>query len=161
VVVENVYRLMQEEDLEPKEAAIKAMGQVTGPIIATTLVLLAVFVPVGFMPGISGQLYRQFAVTICTAVVISTINALTLSPALCAVLLKKTVPPRRGPLAWFNRFLDGSRKGYLAGSRWLIRHLAVACLLLAAVYGSTWFIFSRSHTSFLPKEDMGYFFMNV
>ncbi len=161
VVVENVYRIMQEEKLAPAPAAIKAMAQVSGPIVATSLVLLAVFVPVGFMPGITGQLYRQFAVTICTAVIISMINALTLSPALCAVLLKESPPPRGGPLAWFNRVLDISRRGYLAGSGWLIRHLGLGLLLLAAVYGGTWLIFSRTHTSFLPREDMGYFYMDV
>ncbi|HFQ82354.1 MAG TPA: efflux RND transporter permease subunit, partial [Desulfobacterales bacterium] len=87
VVVENVHRVMNEEGLAPKEASIRAMKQVTGPIIATTLVLLAVFVPVGFMPGITGQLYRQFAVTICTSVLISSICALSLSPAMCATVL--------------------------------------------------------------------------
>jgi len=102
VVVENVYRVMDKRKLSAKAATIHAMGQVTGPIIATTLVLLAVFVPVGFMPGITGQLYKQFAVTICTAVVISAINALTLSPALCAVLLKTPKIPQHGPLAWFT-----------------------------------------------------------
>ena len=161
VVVENVYRLMEDEKLEPRPAAIKAMAQVSGPIVATSLVLLAVFVPVGFMPGITGQLYRQFAVTICTAVVISMINALTLSPALCAVLLKKSPPPRHGPLAWFNRMLVASRRGYLAGSGWLIRHLGLGFLLLAVVYGATGLLFNRTHTSFLPPEDMGYFYMNV
>lgn len=162
VVVENVYRIIEEEKLKPPAAAAKAMRQVSGPIVATSLVLLAVFVPVGFMPGITGQLYRQFAVTICTAVVISMINALTLSPALCAVLLKETTTlPRRGPLAWFNRLLDTSRRGYLAGSGWLIRHLLVGFLLLIAVYGSTWLLFSRTHTSFLPREDMGYFFVDI
>ncbi len=83
IVVENVQRLMDEEDLEPKEATAKAMEQIGGAVIATTLVLLAVFVPVGFMPGITGELYQQFAVTISVAVAISSINALTLSPALC------------------------------------------------------------------------------
>ena len=161
VVVENVYRLMEEENLEPGPAAIKAMAQVSGPIVATSLVLLAVFVPVGFMPGITGQLYRQFAVTICTAVVISMINALTLSPALCAVLLRKGAPPRHGPLAWFNRMLAASRRGYLAGSGWLIRHLGMGFLLLLAVYGVTGFLFTHTHTSFLPSEDMGYYYMDI
>ena len=107
VVVENVQRVMQEENLGPRDAAIKAMGQVTGPIISTTLVLLAVFVPVGFIPGITGQLYKQFAVTISTAVLLSALNALTLSPALCATFLR---PPRtitRGPLAWFSSSFSG------------------------------------------------------
>jgi hydrophobe/amphiphile efflux-1 (HAE1) family protein len=161
VVVENVYRVMDKRKLGAKAATIHAMGQVTGPIIATTLVLLAVFVPVGFMPGITGQLYKQFAVTICTAVVISAINALTLSPALCAVLLKAPKIPQRGPLAWFNRALGASRNMYVAGAAWLIRRLVVALLLFVGVLGAAWFIFSHSPTSFLPQEDQGVFFINV
>jgi hydrophobe/amphiphile efflux-1 (HAE1) family protein len=137
------------------------MGQVTGPIIATTLVLLAVFVPVGFMPGITGQLYKQFAVTICVAVVISAINALTLSPALCAVLLKEPKIPQRGPLAWFNRTLAASRGAYTAGAAWLIRRLVVALLIFLSVIGGAWFLFSRTPASFLPQEDLGAFFFNA
>ncbi len=161
VVVENVYRVMDKRKLSAKAATIHAMGQVTGPIIATTLVLLAVFVPVGFMPGITGQLYKQFAVTICTAVVISAINALTLSPALCAVLLKSPKIPKHGPLAWFNRALEASRNMYVVGAAWLIRRLAVALLLLVGVLGAAWFLFSHSPTSFLPQEDQGVFFINT
>jgi hydrophobe/amphiphile efflux-1 (HAE1) family protein len=161
VVVENVYRVMDKRKLGAKAATIHAMGQVTGPIVATTLVLLAVFVPVGFMPGITGQLYKQFAVTICTAVVISAINALTLSPALCAVLLKAPKIPKHGPLAWFNRALETSRNMYVAGAAWLIRKLIVAFLLFAGVIGAAWFFFSHSPTSFLPQEDQGVFFINT
>ncbi len=161
VVVENVYRVMDKRKLGAKAATIHAMGQVTGPIVATTLVLLAVFVPVGFMPGITGQLYKQFAVTICTAVVISGINALTLSPALCAVLLKAPKIPKHGPLAWFNRALETSRNMYVAGAAWLIRKLIVAFLLFAGVIGAAWFFFSHSPTSFLPQEDQGVFFINT
>jgi hydrophobe/amphiphile efflux-1 (HAE1) family protein len=161
VVVENVYRVMDKRKLTAKAATIHAMGQVTGPIVATTLVLLAVFVPVGFMPGITGQLYKQFAVTICTAVVISAVNALTLSPALCAVLLKAPKIPKYGPLAWFNRALEASRNMYVAGSTWLIRKLAVALLIFVSVLGAGWFIFNHSAASFLPQEDQGVFFINT
>jgi len=161
VVVENVYRVMDKRKLSAKPATIHAMGQVTGPIIATTLVLLAVFVPVGFMPGITGRLYKQFAVTICTAVVISAINALTLSPALCAVLLKTPKIPQHGPLAWFNRALEASRNMYVAGAAWLIRRLVVALLLFVSVLGAAWFLFNHSPTSFLPQEDQGAFFINI
>jgi hydrophobe/amphiphile efflux-1 (HAE1) family protein len=161
VVVENVYRVMDKRKLGAKAATIHAMGQVTGPIVATTLVLLAVFVPVGFMPGITGQLYKQFAVTICTAVVISAINALTLSPALCAVLLKAPKIPKHGPLAWFNRALETSRNMYVAGAAWLIRKLIIAFLLFAGVIGAAWIFFSHSPTSFLPQEDQGVFFINT
>ena len=161
VVVENVYRVMDKRKLSAKAATIHAMGQVTGPIIATTLVLLAVFVPVGFMPGITGQLYKQFAVTICTAVVISAINALTLSPALCAVLLKTPKIPQHGPLAWFNRALDASRNGYVAGASFLIRRLAVTGLLFIGIIGTAWFLFNHSPASFLPQEDQGVIFINM
>ena len=161
IVVENVYRIMEKRKLGPKAATMRAMGQVTGPIIATTLVLLAVFVPVGFMPGITGQLYKQFAVTICTAVVISAINALTLSPALCAVLLREPKDIRRGPLSWFNRALEVSRNVYVASTAWLIRRLFVALLIFIGVIGAGYFLFSRTPSSFLPPEDQGAFFYNA
>ena len=161
VVVENVYRVMDKRKLSPKAATIPAMGQVTGPIIATTLVLLAVFVPVGFMPGITGQLYKQFAVTICTSVVISAINALSLSPALCAVLLREPKVIRRGPLAWFNRALEASRNIYVASAAWLIRRLIVALTIFVGVLGAGYFLFTHTPTSFLPQEDKGAFFINA
>jgi hydrophobe/amphiphile efflux-1 (HAE1) family protein len=161
VVVENVYRVMDKRKLSPKAATIVAIGQVTGPIVATTLVLLAVFVPVGFMPGITGQLYKQFAVTTCTAMVISAINALTLSPALCAVLLKEPKVIRRGPMAWFNRALEASRNIYVTSITWLIRRLIVALVILVGVLGAAYFLFTHSPTSFLPQEDQGAFFINA
>jgi multidrug efflux pump len=161
VVVENVHRVMQEEGLGVKDATIRAMGQVTGPIIATTLVLFAVFVPVGFMPGITGQLYRQFAVTICTSVLISAICALSLSPAMCATVLRSPKPHTRGPFGWFNRGLAASRNAYIAGSNFLIRRILVALVLLAGVLAAAGLFFKHSPTSFLPQEDQGYFFMNV
>ncbi len=161
VVVENVHRVMHEEGLAPRAAAIRAMSQVTGPIIATTLVLLAVFVPVGFMPGITGQLYRQFAVTICTAVLISSICALSLSPAMCATVLRPPRPHTRGPFGWFNRFLETARRSYIRGSSFLIRRIFLALLLLVLIFGASVFLFTHSPTSFLPQEDQGYFFMNV
>jgi len=161
VVVENVYRIMENRKLGPKAATMRAMGQVTGPIVATTLVLLAVFVPVGFMPGISGQLYKQFAVTLCTSVVISAICALTLSPALCATLLRPTIPVRRGPLAWFNRALDTSRKVYVFGASWLIRRLLVVLLVFIGIFGASYFLLISRPISFLPQEDQGWFFVNI
>jgi HAE1 family hydrophobic/amphiphilic exporter-1 len=161
VVVENVYRLQEEEGLSPKEAAIKGMEEITGPVIATTLVLLAIFVPIIFMPGITGGLYKQFGVTLCVSVVISTICALTLSPALCAVFLKKTKPHRRGPFAWFNMFLGGSRTVYTSVVGWLIRHLAVAVLFFVIIAGGAWFFAGHLPTSFLPQEDKGGFFCDV
>ena len=161
VVVENAQRVMMEEKLPAKEASIKAMEQVTGPVIATTLVLLAVFVPVGFLPGITGRLYQEFAVTISTAVVLSTVNALTLSPALCATLLKPSEGPQRGPLAWFGRLLAASRNGYVAVASWMVRRLVVAGLLILLISTAAYFLFVTRPTSFLPKEDQGVFYVNV
>ncbi len=167
VVVENVFRVMAEEGLPPREATVRAMQQVTGPVVATTLVLLAVFVPVGFMPGITGELYRQFAVTICTAVLLSSVCALSLSPAMCVTVLRSRSGPfgrgpfGRGPFGWFNRGLDLARRGYVRGTGFLVRRLAVAVLLLAAVLAAAWYLFDKSPRAFLPNEDQGYFFINV
>ena len=161
VVVENVQRVLQEEGLSPREATLKSMKQVTGPVIATTLVLLAVFVPVGFMPGITGKLYQQFAVTICIAVLLSSVNALTLTPALCALLLRPVKVAARGPLAWFSALLNGSRNVYLKGVSFLVRRMVVAGLLFIAIGGVTYKLFVNTPTSFLPDEDQGYYFVDV
>jgi hydrophobe/amphiphile efflux-1 (HAE1) family protein len=161
LVVENVYRLMDQEKMSPKPATIKAMGQVTGPIVATTLVLLSVFVPVAFMPGITGELYKQFAVTISVAVVISSLNALSLSPALCAVLLKKPKIAQSGPFAWFNRALDFSRKKYTTGAAWLIRRLVIAVFVYVVIVAAASLLAGYGHSSFLPQEDQGVVFINT
>ena len=130
VVVENVERVMEEEPgLSPAEATKKAMAEITAPIVAITLVLLSVFVPVAFIPGISGELFRQFAVTISVAMLISALNALTLSPALCAVFLRHR-GPRRGPMGWVLRRIDNVRNGYAAVVRRLVR---VSVLGLVAI----------------------------
>ncbi len=161
VVVENVHRIMEEEKLGAKEATVKAMTQVTGPVVATTLVLLAIFVPVAFMPGITGMLYKQFGVTLCISVVISTICALTLSPALCSLLLKEPKPHRHGPLGWFNTLLGFSRNTYTSIVGWLIRHLIIGILLFLIVVGGAWFFSGHIPSSFLPQEDKGVFFIDV
>ncbi|WP_319777873.1 multidrug efflux RND transporter permease subunit [Maridesulfovibrio sp.] len=161
VVVENVQRLMAEEGLPAKQASLKSMEQVTGPVIATTLVLLAVFVPVGFLPGITGQLYRQFAVTICVAVLLSSVNALSLSPALCSLLLRAPKTIQRGPLAWFNTALNGSRNIYLRVAGWLTRKFLVALLILGILSIASWKLFDVLPTSFLPKEDKGFIIVDV
>lgn len=161
VVVENVQRVMNEEGLPAHEATVKAMEQVTGPVIATTLVLLAVFVPVGFLPGITGKLYQEFAVTISTAVVLSTINALTLSPALCATILRPGKVIERGPLAWFGRLLAASRERYVVAATWLVRRLAIAGIILAVTVAAGYLLFISRPTSFLPKEDQGMFYVNA
>ena len=132
MVTENTTRLMEDEGLPPKEAAVKAMEEITGPVIATTLVLLAVFVPTAFMGGITGQLYRQFALTISGAVMISTINALTLSPALCGLLLRPA--PDGGsrflPFRLFNKAFDRTTAGYGFVIRLAVRFAFIPLLLL-------------------------------
>jgi hydrophobe/amphiphile efflux-1 (HAE1) family protein len=161
VVVENVQRVMEEEPgIHPAEAAHKAMAQVTGPIISTTLVLIAVFLPVAFLPGITGQLYRQFAITITASVTISALNALTLSPALCAVFLR---PPRegRGPFRYFNRALDKTRNSYSSVNRLLARRSLVAGLIILVAAGLAVWQFSRTPTAFIPNEDQGVLFANI
>ena len=158
VVVERVLHLMEHEHLDHKAATIKAMEQVSSAIIATTLVLLAIFVPIGFMGGIVGKIYQQFAVSISAAVLFSAVNALTLSPALCAAMLQVIKPKQHGPLRWFNTGLDRARNGYVATSSRLARRLMLTVTVLAAVIGGAFLIAKSSPTSFLPDEDQGIIF---
>lgn len=161
IVVENVQRVMKEEGAPVLEATRRTMEQVTGPIVATTLVLAALFVPIGFLAGITGQLYRQFAVTILVTIVFSTINALTLSPALCVLMLR---PPRedRGRLfRAFNESLDISRGWYLGLLKRLGRRLLLSTVGLVAVFGGIYGLFRVLPTGFIPSEDLGYLFVNV
>ncbi|MEX0328976.1 MAG: efflux RND transporter permease subunit [Ruegeria sp.] len=161
VVVENVERIIADEGLPPAEATRKAMGQITGPVIATTLVLLAVFVPVTFMPGISGRLYSQFAVTISTAVVISSINALTLSPALCGLVLQARSGPPKGLLALFEKFIGTVRSGYVAIVRKLLILPVISLGIIAALAAGTGTIMSNTSSGFIPLEDNGYLFVDI
>jgi hydrophobe/amphiphile efflux-1 (HAE1) family protein len=161
VVVENVERVMAEEpDLPPKEATKKAMRQITGPVIAISLVLLSVFVPVGFIPGVSGSLFRQFAVTISVAMLISAINALTLSPALCGVFLRHH-GRTRGPLGLVLSGIDRVRDGYAAVVHRLLRISIVSVLLIIVAGVGIWGLALRTPTGFLPEEDQGAFFVAV
>jgi hydrophobe/amphiphile efflux-1 (HAE1) family protein len=161
VVVENVERVIEEEpDLTPAEATKKAMRQITAPVIAITLVLLSVFAPIAFVPGLSGLLFRQFAVTISAAMLISAVNALTLSPALCSVFLRHT-GRRRGIMARILRGIDYARDGYAAIVRRLVR-VSVVSLALVALFGLGVFGLARiTPTSFLPEEDQGAFMISV
>ncbi|MGH7232888.1 MAG: efflux RND transporter permease subunit, partial [Nitrospiraceae bacterium] len=156
VVVENVERHLA-AGLPPKAAAKKAMDEVTGPVIAIVLVLCSVFVPVGFLAGITGQLYKQFAITIALSVTISGVVALTLSPALCALVLKPSHGPRRGVFGVFNRFFDWTQARYTAGVGTVLKR----SMLSLAVFGVIAFIavglFRTIPSSFLPDEDQGYF----
>lgn len=161
VVVENVQRLMNEEGLPPREATRKAMDEITGPVIATTLVLLAVFVPVAFMPGITGRLYQQFSVTICVAVVISSINALTLAPALAAMLFKPGAGTPRGPLKWFAALVDRSRDGYVKVVALMLRRLVLSTLLFGLFLVAAGGLFRAAPSGFLPYEDKLAFFVDL
>ncbi|MBP8283868.1 MAG: efflux RND transporter permease subunit, partial [Chromatiaceae bacterium] len=161
VVVENVQRLMLEEGLERREATLKAMEQVTGPIISTTLVLFAIFAPVAFLPGITGGLFQQFSVTIATAVAISALNALTLSPMLCALFLGTPKEAKRGPFAWFNKGLDRTRNGYVRLVGLIARRSIVAGLLVILVGGAAVMILGRLPTGFIPNEDQGVLFADI
>jgi len=155
VVVENVERVMEEEpDLPPKEATKKAMAQITGPVVAISLVLLSVFVPVAFIPGLSGTLFRQFAVTISVSMILSAIVALTLSPALCGLFLRHS-GRRRGPIGWILGGIDRVRNGY---SWMVVRLLRLAALAVVVVVASAIGIFllgKITPTGFLPEEDQG------
>jgi HAE1 family hydrophobic/amphiphilic exporter-1 len=161
VVVEGVERHI-EAGLAPKDAALKAMEELSGPVVGIALVLSAVFVPTAFIPGITGRLYQQFAVTIAISVLLSAFNALTLSPALAALLLR----PRqrsRGPLRrffdWFNRLFERMSDGYVRWSAALIRKAVVALALLGVFSAAAVFLSNRVPSSFLPDEDQGYAFV--
>jgi HAE1 family hydrophobic/amphiphilic exporter-1 len=161
IVVENVERIIAEEGLSPKEATEKAMGQITTPVIATTLVLLAVFVPTIFMPGITGRLYSQFAVTISVAVVISSINALTLSPALCGLILKARGGPPTGILAWFDRGIGRLRDGYVGVVSGLLPRSLFGLAGVVLAIGLIVVLNGRLPKGFLPLEDQGYLMVDV
>ena len=162
VVVENVERVMEENPgLSAAEAARRAMGEITGAIVAITLVLLSVFVPVAFIPGLSGQLFQQFAVAVSVSMVISAINALTLSPALCAVLLKPHHGPKRGILGYISRTIDKGRDGYAYVAGHIARRAIIGLALLAVAFVATGFLFRVVPTGFLRAEDQGAFFTEI
>jgi len=158
VVVENVSRLIEEKGMGSMEAAIEGMREVVGPIIATTLVLMAVFVPVAFMPGTTGQLYKQFALTIAISVGISAINALTLSPALCALLLG---PEKKH--GWFfrkfNQTFNWCTNVYVGWVKGLIKLWVIVALVFVGLLGVTYYLFHVVPTGFVPDEDQGYFYV--
>ncbi|MBI9078740.1 MAG: multidrug efflux RND transporter permease subunit [Pseudodesulfovibrio sp.] len=163
VVVEATQRIIDDEGLSPKDATKKAMTEVTGPIIASTLVLIAVFIPVAFMGGITGQLYKQFALTLSVSVGISSINALTLSPALSALLLRP-YKPVGGPLGWFfgkfNMVFDAVTKKYNAAVAALVKRSFMAIAVVAVLIVGCGGLFSILPSSFVPDEDQGYIIVN-
>ncbi len=161
IVVENTDRLMTEEGMEPRPAAIKAMEEIGGAVVATTLVLLAVFVPTAFMGGITGQLYRQFALTISGATIISSINALTLSPALCALILRKEKGKPNILFRWFNWAFEHTTNGYMTIVRGFLRKSFISLIMAAAIAGISIKWFGNLPSSFLPLEDQGYAYISA
>ncbi|MGB0084443.1 MAG: multidrug efflux RND transporter permease subunit [Rhodomicrobiaceae bacterium] len=160
VVVENVERVMEEHPgLSPADATKRAMREITAPIIAITLVLLSVFAPVAFIPGISGELFRQFAVTVAVSMFLSAINALTLSPALCAILLKPHHGPRRGIIGWVMRSIDRIRDAYGAAVARLVRISIIGLAFVAASMFGVVSLSKLTPTGFLPEDDQGAFFV--
>ncbi len=161
VVVENVERIMTEEGLGPRDATRKAMGQIFGAIIAITLVLCAVFLPMTFFGGSVGAIYRQFAVTLILTILFSVLMALTLTPALCASLLQNSpgheMVPTSGFLGWFNRFFSKTTKRYRSGVGGVVKRTGRYMLLYGGLLGIVGWLFVQLPTSFLPEEDQGYF----
>jgi len=161
VVVENAVRLMAEKGWDARKAISEGMLEVTGPVIATTMVLLAVFVPTLMMPGLTGRLYKQFAITISIATVFSSLNALTLSPALCRLLLKPASPPKFFLFVQFNRMMAAATKRFTVGVTGMLRKSALVMVVFAVLLGATYLGFMSLPGGFLPDEDQGYFFMNA
>jgi len=162
VVVENCTRLIDEEGMETRAAAKQAMTEISGPVIATTLVLLSVFVPTTFMAGITGQLFKQFAVTISVATVFSTINALTLSPALCGILLRPSKQgAKKGFFGWFNRSLDTTKTGYLKIVKLALRKSFVGLVLFAILSTIAFLGMGNLPGGFVPQEDEGFCMINA
>ncbi len=163
IVVENAVRNIDENGLEPREAAIKAMEEITGPVVATTLVLLSVFIPTAFLGGITGQLYRQFALTIATATIFSSINALTLSPALCAIFLRPKNPNKKHNIftRGFNSIFGKTQKGYAKVLTSLVRRGAVMILAFIIITLGVFWKYDSLPKGFVPKEDAGYAMINV
>ncbi|MDO5553243.1 MAG: efflux RND transporter permease subunit [Planctomycetia bacterium] len=154
VVVENVMTLI-EEGHSPKKAASIGMRQITGAVIATTLVTVAIYIPICFYGGMVGQIYLQFGVTMCIALCLSTVNALTLSPALCALLLRRHKKKKWDLFLPFNAALTGTRKVYLSFTAILVRRSLITLVLFAGILFLNWSFFTKMPTSFLPEEDKG------
>ncbi len=155
IVLENVDRLINEQGMKAREAAIETMQQVSGAVIASTLVLVAVFAPVTFLGGLTGELYRQFAVTIAVSVVVSGVVALTLTPAMCALLLDKQSHSVAKPFQWFNAGFDRLTAGFSWLVAKLLRHAAIGIVLFIGVLAATVFVMSRLPPGLVPQEDQG------
>lgn len=156
IVMENAERLIKEEGLSSYQAAGKTMQQVSGAVVGSTLVLVAVFLPVAFIGGLSGQLYSQFAITIAVSVAISGVVALTLTPAMCALLLSRDQTEESPAFAWFNRGFDWLTNGFVRVVDWMLRHALITLLLFVALIGSTLWLLERMSSGLVPQEDQGF-----
>src|SRR5690606_13962145 len=161
VIVENAVHHIDHNKLPPKEATIKAMGEVIGPVIGITLVLLAVFLPTAFLGGITGQLYRQFALTIAATALISAINAVTLKPAQCATYLRKPKERKDWFYRGFNYVYDKIERVYASILRGLLRFRWVTMLVFIGLVGGTAYWYGKVPTGFLPIEDQGYIIASI
>jgi multidrug efflux pump len=161
VVCENVERNMHQHHMGPKEATIHSMGEIASSLVAVVLVMCSVFIPAAFLPGTTGQLYKQFAITIVISVAVSGFTALTITPAMCAVLLKHNPPPQRGFFAWFNRQVDRVTQAFGIAVTYVIKFALVALVLLAFFIYSIYHLFTVLPTSFVPNEDQGYAFAAI
>lgn len=161
IVIENVERIMEEQHVDANTAVKRAMEEVSGPLIAIVLVLCAVFLPVIFMDGLTGEMYRQFAVSISVSVILSGIVALTLTPALCSMMLKTKdhKPAESGFLGGFNRGFNGLRNGYVSATSWVLNHRVLGLLMFSALMASMWLLFQTVPKGLVPAEDQGYVIM--
>ena len=164
IVVENTMRILETEDLPPEEATKKSMHQITGAIIATTLVTVAIYVPIAFFGGMVGNIYMQFSVTMCVALCLSAVNSLPLSPALCVLLLKNRKEKKQKRFSLFRPFnasLEWARRSYIKCAGVMVRRAWLTLILLAAVFAAYWKQFEAVPISFLPKEDKGTVFCDI
>ncbi len=161
VVVERVMHLMETEKLPPLEATRRTMREITGALVSTTLVMVVIFVPIACMGGITGRIYQQFAITISTSLVFSAVNALTLSPVLCAYFLKPFKTAKKGPLAWFNRVVNSTANGYARTAALFARRISVIALIFGVILALNGTLFNLIGTSFVPNEDQGVYIANI
>lgn len=161
VVVERVMHLMEKEKLPPLEATRRTMREITGALVSTTLVMVVIFVPIACMGGITGRIYQQFAITISTSLVFSAVNALTLSPVLCAYFLKPFKTAKKGPLAWFNRVVNSTANGYARTAALFARRISVIALIFGVILALNGTLFKLNGTSFVPSEDQGVYIANI
>jgi len=151
IVMENVERLMHEEGLSARDASVETMQQVSGAVVSSTLVLVAVFAPVSFMGGLTGELYRQFAVTIAVSIVISGVVALTLTPAMCARLLEGEPADVSKPFQWFNAAFERITNGFVAGVSWLLNHAVIGVILFLAFIGTSLWLMDKMPSGLVPQ----------